>query len=139
MINLAVKKVVAERAKYCCEYCFASVDFSSDSFSIDHIIPAAITDNDDASNLAYSCLGCNNFKYTATKALDPLTQSIVPLYNPRDDSWNDHFRWSENYTIIEGISPTGRATVSRLNLNRPGLINLRRVLKLFGHHPPGWI
>jgi hypothetical protein len=37
---------------------------------------------------------------------------------------------------VIGLTPTGRATVNELNLNRSGLINLRRVLFACGEHPP---
>ncbi len=33
-------------------------------------------------------------------------------------------------------TPTGRATVSELQLNRPGLVNPRRALYTLGEHPP---
>ncbi len=42
----------------------------------------------------------------------------------------------EYFTEIIGISPSGRATVNRLQLNREGLVNLRRVLVDAGLHPP---
>lgn len=37
---------------------------------------------------------------------------------------------------IIGITAAGRATVVRLRLNRPGLVNLRAALRHFGVHPP---
>jgi hypothetical protein len=36
-----------------------------------------------------------------------------------------------------GLSATGRATVSKLKLNRPPLMKLRRILRIGGEHPPG--
>jgi hypothetical protein len=38
--------------------------------------------------------------------------------------WPDHFTWSENDTLIIGLTATGRATVDALRLNRKELINL---------------
>lgn len=35
-----------------------------------------------------------------------------------------------------GLTPTGRATVEALRLNRPGLITVRRALYAAGEHPP---
>src|ERR1051326_8965524 len=35
-----------------------------------------------------------------------------------------------------GLTPIGRATIAALDLNRIGLVNLRRVLPSFGEHPP---
>lgn len=40
------------------------------------------------------------------------------------------------YTLIIGLTPTGRATVEALQLNHSALQNLRTVLYLVGQHPP---
>jgi hypothetical protein len=37
---------------------------------------------------------------------------------------------------VRGRTARGRATVDALRLNRPELINLRRILLLVGEHPP---
>jgi len=50
--------------------------------------------------------------------------------------WSEHFRWSEDFSEIVGMTPTGRATVEMLKLNRRGLVNLRGVLYAMGKHPP---
>jgi hypothetical protein len=87
-------------------------------------------------NLAYSCQGCNNFKYNHTEAIDPGSGIKVPLFNPRKQFWPEHFGWDENYSIVVGLSPSGRATVERLKLNREGVINLRISLFKENLHPP---
>lgn len=132
----SIKKEVRERAKQCCEYCLAQVRYSADVFSIEHIIPISKGGANTISNLAFSCQCCNNHKYISTHAIDPATGSITTLYNPRIDVWVENFEWYENYTEIIGISPSGRATVSRLKLNRDGLVNLRQVLVNAALHPP---
>ena len=38
--------------------------------------------------------------------------------------------------LIVGRTAAGRATVDALHLNRPELVNLRRVLSIIGEHPP---
>jgi hypothetical protein len=88
-------------------------------------------------NLALSCQGCNNYKHTKTEGLDSTTQQIVPLFHPRQQSWQEHFAWNDDYTLVIGLTPTGSATVKELRLNRSGLINLRHVLFTLGEHPPG--
>lgn len=87
-------------------------------------------------NLAFACQGCNNRKYTNTEAIDPVTQAIVPLFHPRRNRWSDHFAWSDDAALILGLTPIGRATVEKLQLNRAGLVNLRRILVEAGEHPP---
>lgn len=86
--------------------------------------------------LALACQGCNNFKYDKTDAPDPATGEMVPLYHPRQSRWGEHFAWSGDFTLIVGLTPTGRATVEALLLNRPGVVNLRRLLYQHGEHPP---
>lgn len=133
----ALRTLVRDRARDCCEYCRAQGRFSHDSFSLEHIIPVSKGGAaEDPDNLAWSCLGCNNFKYTATGAYDLVSARIAPLYNPRTDVWNEHFRWSADFCTIIGLTPTGRATVERMQLNRQGLVNLRSVLRDAGEHPP---
>jgi hypothetical protein len=48
----------------------------------------------------------------------------------------DHFAWSDDLTLIIGLTPTGRATVVRLQLNRSGVVSLRSLLHSAGLHPP---
>lgn len=79
---------------------------------------------------------CNGHKYNRTEAPDPTERTLVPLYNPRRQRWQDHFCWSEDYAQIIGLTPIGRATVETLKLNRMGLVNMRQVLYLIGKHPP---
>jgi hypothetical protein len=131
-----LRRTLAERARGRCEYCLYPVAYSSDPFSVEHIRPQVAGGTHHLSNLAFSCLGCNNFKYTATEATDPATGEMVSLYNPREHQWRVHFTWSEDFVEITGLTPTGRATVEKLQLNRPGVLNLRRVLRLAGEHPP---
>lgn len=127
---------VLERAKGCCEYCLSQEQYSPDSFAVEHIIPLSRGGANTLENLAFACQGCNNRKYTNTEAVDPVTQAIVLLYHPRQHNWNDHFAWSDDYSLILGLTPIGRATVEKLQLNRAGLVNLRRILAEAGEHPP---
>ena len=132
----AIRVSVKIRAANCCEYCRSQAEFSHDPFSAEHIFPVAKGGKDVLENLAWSCLGCNFYKFTATHAFDLLTGEIVSLFNPRHDVWNAHFQWQENCTTLLGLTPIGRATILRLKLNRQGLVNLRKVLFEAGKHPP---
>jgi len=110
--------------------------FSSTPFSVEHILPRVKGGTDNLDNLAFACQGCNNFKYTITDALDPLTGKLTSLYHPRKHIWKEHFKWNENYTKLVGLSAIGRTTIQKLKLNREGVINQRRVLAKLGLHPP---
>ena len=37
---------------------------------------------------------------------------------------------------VGSLTPIGRATVDKLQLNRPGVVNLRAILRDAGEHPP---
>lgn len=134
-VSQKLKDKLAKRARYYCEYCYASQKFSSDPFCIEHIIPISKGGNSEQDNLALAYSGCNNHKYTHTEAIDPISGISVPLFHPRKDKWQNHFARNNDKTLILGISPIGRATIERLNLNRKGLQHQRRLLALAGEHP----
>ncbi|GIL15393.1 MAG: hypothetical protein BroJett039_05660 [Chloroflexota bacterium] len=58
------------------------------------------------------------------------------MYHPRQQRWRDHFAWSDDFTLIIGLTPIGRATIEALQMNRKPIINLRRVLYAMREHPP---
>lgn len=127
---------VVQRAQGRCEYCRSPAAFAHQRFSLEHILPRSLKGKRTRRNTALSCQGCNNHKYNRTKAIDPVSMEIVPLYHPRRHRWQDHFAWSNDATLILGLTPIGRATVEALQLNREPLVNLRRVLVRAGEHPP---
>jgi hypothetical protein len=131
-----VRRQVEERAGGCCEYCRSQNSCSATSFSVEHIIPRSKAGSDQLSNLALSCQGCNNAKFTAIDAIDPSTGQRASLFHPRNDRWSEHFAWSHDFLLILGLTPTGRATIDRLQLNRDGVVKLRRILRNAGEHPP---
>lgn len=135
-ITAAQKRFVAQRANHCCEYCLSQHEFSPDPFSIEHIIPQSKGGLDDLENLALACQGCNNKKYNHIEARDPITGQSVALYHPRQHLWAEHFAWNEDFTQLLGLTPIGRSTIERLQLNRIGVMNLRQLLHSVGRHPP---
>lgn len=129
-----LRRQIHERAQGQCEYCYALLEYSPDPFAAEHIHPRADGGATTLDNLALSCLGCNNAKYTHITGYDEMTDETVPLYHPRRDRWDVHFAW-EGIRIMPR-SATGRVTIARLKLNRVGLLNLRTLLTVVGKHPP---
>ncbi len=127
---------VARRASDRCEYCLSPARYATQRFSVEHVLPRARGGESTFENLALACQGCNNHKYNRVDALDPVSDQRAPLYSPRRDRWSDHFAWSADALLIIGLTPTGRATVATLALNRTGVVNLRRLLVAAGEHPP---
>jgi hypothetical protein len=60
-----------------------------------------------------------------------------PLFNPRTQTWSEHFRWSEDGIRIHGLTPCGRATVAVLHLSDDAdALEVRSYWVLAGWHPP---
>lgn len=79
---------------------------------------------------------CNNYKSDQTTAVDSETDKIVKLFNPRQQKWHEHFKWSEDGVDIIGLTKCGRATVIALQLNNQIAITVRRNWIKAGWHPP---
>jgi hypothetical protein len=124
---------VYDRAHGCCEYCQTCEVNTGQTMQVDHIDPDG---NDDLANLCLACWNCNNHKRQAVTARDPETNQPAPLFNPRMQSWEDHFQWIEGATLVQGQTPTGRATIERLKMNRPTVVVARSRWVAGGYHPP---
>jgi hypothetical protein len=134
-ISVELRNLVAARANGLCEYCQSQESFATERFSIEHIEPRAAGGLTVAENLALACQGCNGHKAAKAIAVDPETQTSVPRFHPRQQRWPKHFAWSEDHLRIIGLTPTGRATVVLLHLNRASLLRLRRALIAIDAHP----
>ncbi len=79
-------------------------------------------------NLALACPLCNAYKWAFTVGTDKETGEPARLFNPREDVWAEHFRWSANEPgLLEGLTAIGRATISRLRMNDSLLLTARRL------------
>ncbi len=128
-----LRTLVTERARGSCEYCLVHADYAAFVHEIDHVIAKKHGGDTEADNLAYACAQCNRFKGSDIAAPDPESGEIVPLFNPRTQQWNDHFRLDG--PLIEPLSATGRATAQLLQLNQVDRILLRRELISTGRYP----
>ena len=135
-IPVEARELVVARAQGRCEYCQSVVEYATQSFDIDHIVPVSRGGTSAVDNLAFACSGCNSHKFNRLTAPDPVDGTDVPLFHPRQQRWQDHFGWTEDFTQVVGLTPSGRATVATLQLNRSGVVSLRRLLCQAGKHPP---
>lgn len=117
---------MAERARHRCEYCHAPEAVFNFAMEVEHVVPRARGGGDDPSNLALARRACNLFKSDFEAGFDEESQAEAPLFNPRRDVWEQHFRVDAESGSIAGLTPAGRATVVRLRLNRPRHVNARR-------------
>jgi hypothetical protein len=136
VISAEVRARVRSAAGNRCGYCRSSQEYSTAVFEVEHLVPRAAGGSDEESNLWLACRMCNLFKGSQTHAVDPDTNHNVRLFNPRTQSWTEHFRWSENGCVIQGTTPCGRATVNALRLNWPLSVTVRGHWVSAGWHPP---
>jgi 5-methylcytosine-specific restriction endonuclease McrA len=135
-LRKALRQLVSTRAKQRCEYFQTQAEPTAMPMEVDHIIPLALQGLTEENNLCLACSYCNDAKNDRIAGLDPESGEYVALFNPRTQRWKEHFEWSVNGEYLIGLTPTGRATILSLNLNRPELVRGRRVWVKAGSHPP---
>jgi 5-methylcytosine-specific restriction endonuclease McrA len=104
-ISSASRQRIRQRASFLCEYCHSSEEASASLFTFDHIIPQSLGGSDSEGNLALACHRCNGRRYNFTDGIDPETQISIPLFNPRQDKWSEHFIWSADGQKILALHP----------------------------------
>lgn len=124
-IPASLQRRVRDRAGQVCEYCGIMQDYQEATFHIDHVVPRSAGGATSFANLALACVSCSLRKGPRQVAPDPLTREIAPLFNPRTDAFSEHFQLSDDGWFI-GLTPSGRATVDLLKMNRPVAVALRR-------------
>lgn len=135
-ISEATQKQVRQRAENRCEYCLSHQNYVMGRLQIDHILPLAKGGKNSLENLCLACELCNQYKWTQTEAIDPQTDQIIALFNPRQQKWIDHFCWSIDGTEIIGKTPCGRATIAALKFNNQLAIIVCSNWVKAGWHPP---
>ena len=129
------RALVRRRAALRCEYCGIHEDDCFFSHEPDHVIAEKHGGITEAHNLALSCFECNRFKGTDIGSIDPETGILTPLFNPRRQIWEDHFRL-EGGRIVP-LSAEARVTERLLHLNAPSRIVERLMLQRVGRYPGG--
>jgi hypothetical protein len=133
-VSSRLREAVVRRAGNRCEYCRLSQIGQEAVFHVDHILPQSAGGPSTIGNLALACVSCSLRKSARETAPDPESGEQVPLFNPRTQSWTDHFRWQVD-TVVP-LTATGRATAAALAINRPLILAIRREETLRGRHPP---
>jgi len=121
------RQFVRQRAEDRCEYCRLRQEHAPLwRHQVEHIIAIKHGGSDDLDNLAWACVRCNLRKSSNLSGIDNVTGQVVELFNPRIQSWHDHFAY-QGAEII-GLTPTGRATTAVLNMNELKRLELREEL-----------
>ncbi|MEB3338990.1 MAG: HNH endonuclease signature motif containing protein [Leptolyngbyaceae bacterium] len=133
-ISTSLRRLVIQRAENRCEYCSLSQLGQAATFHIDHVIPVVAGGSTTVDNLALACVSCSLYKGARQNIEDPETSQTVLIFNPRQQTWREHFCWSG--VEVVGLTTVGRATVNALKMNRAIILAIREEEKLLGRHPP---
>lgn len=124
MIGSQTRAQVRERAYNACEYCHLHQDDSPlAALHVEHIIPRVHGGSDDIDNLALACIDCNLHKGPNLAGIDPQTNQLTGLFDPRRQKWEHHFKWRGIH--LAGKTATGRTTIRVLNINSEDQVALR--------------
>lgn len=139
-VSALSRRVVRERAQLRCEYCHADERWQFIRFTIDHVLPLSAGGLDGTDNLALAGRNCNERRGNRSEGHDPETGHVVPIFNPRQERWADHFAWDATGIRVVGRTPTGRATIELLDLNddrhEGTILRIRQRDVSDGYHPP---
>ncbi|WP_374689511.1 HNH endonuclease [Promineifilum sp.] len=132
-ISPPLRRLVSARADERCEYCLLPEAHSTVRHTVDHIRALKHNGPTEPDNLALACTVCNRNKGSDIATIDPETQQLVRLFDPRRDHWSEHF--ALDGAEIIGLTAIGRGTVAVLQLNEPTRVQHRRLLQERGHYP----
>lgn len=135
-LSEALRKQIETTDKRRCCYCLTSEENSGIAMTIDHIIPRSKGGDNRFENVCLACRSCNEYKGNNTTTIDPIMGENIPLFNPRQQQWKEHFSWSADGTKVEGLTPIGRGTVIALRMNHAVIVSARRRWVSSGWHPP---
>ena len=122
-----LRHLARDRAGGRCEYCQLPDSLPPlEPFHLEHITARQHGGKTEMENLAWACHRCNYYKGPNLTSIDPETQEIVPLFNPRRAVWNLHFVL-RGFRLI-GLTPIGRTTVALLQMNAERRIERRAEL-----------
>jgi hypothetical protein len=132
-INADLRDLVAIRANFVCEYCLVSEEDTYFSCQVEHIISLKHGGSSEPGNLAYACTYCNRFKGSDIGSITSKDKELIRFYNPRIDSWHEHFKLKGNY--VEPLTDIGDVTSRILQFNNDDRLLERKSLIEQGRYP----
>jgi hypothetical protein len=130
-ISAELRQTVADRAKQLCEYCLIAEADTFYGCEVDHIISIKHGGSTEPDNLAYACVLCNRAKGSDIGSIST-TGEFTRFFNPRNDSWAEHFRLKG--AKIEPLTTIGEVTARILGFNESARIYEREELIRFGRY-----
>lgn len=132
--NAEMRRLVAERAGFRCEYCRVNEEDTFFDCQVDHIISLKHGGQTVAENLAYACAFCNRHKGSDIASIAPSSGELIRLFNPRSDSWETHFKLDG--VIIKPLTLVGEVTIKILQFNNGDRVLERQSLIAVGKYLP---
>jgi len=130
-ISERIRRFIAERAEYRCEYCRLPQKVAGFAFEIDHIISLKHGGSTYPEHLAYCCPICNGHKGSDVGTF--INGQLVRFFNPCTDDWFKHFEVQEGW--IAGLTAIGEATASIFGFNEIEDVMQRQKLMHIGLFP----
>ena len=131
-LRAKVRHLVSSRAGERCEYCLLPEDRAAFPHEVDHILSRKHGGHSEPENLAYCCFICNRYKGTDIASRNR-SGLLVRLFDPRQDTWSDHFRLAG--PVIEPLTDIGEITARLLRFNTAERVVERRLLQSLGRYP----
>ena len=132
-ISVELRRQVATRANFCCEYCRLKEILSFYNFHVDHIKSVKHDGLTILNNLAYACPDCNHFKGSDIGSFFDNDEQIARFFNPRKDKWADHFELLDG--AIYGKTEIGKATERIFKFNDTDRLIFRKQLISLALYP----
>ncbi len=125
------RSLVRDDFSECCAYCLLHelLAGGASNFELDHFRPKSLFPDliDDYFNLYYSCHVCNQYK-GATWPSAELAENGYGYLDFCRESFSTHFREEADGSWVP-LTPLAEYTEARLRLNRPHLVEIRRLLR----------
>ena len=128
-----LRRLVAIRADFLCEYCLIHEDDTFYGCQVDHIISVKHGVPTEPGNLAYACTFCNRQKGSNIGSILSQTGEFVRFFNPRVDRWAAHFRLDGS--TIEPLTGIGEVTARILGFNTIERLLERETLVMMHSYP----
>ena len=132
-IGAELRQLVIARAGDRCEYCLIRAEDTYFGCEVDHIISVKHGGITDESNLAYACVSCNRHKGSDLGSIEWQTGTLIRFYNPRSDSWHEHFALEGAFIIA--LTEVGKVTSRILEFNNEERTLEREELISQGRYP----
>jgi hypothetical protein len=127
-----VRREVAARAELLCEYCLIAEEDTFFGCEVEHIISLKHGGSSAPDNLAYACAFCNRHKGSDVGSVSQAGE-FKRFFNPRTDSWSEHFRLVAN--VIQPVTAIGEVTARVLRFNHTDQLLERARLISVGRYP----